>query len=117
MRLPKKRSNRDADDDDGADLRLGNYFASDGGCGLADVGGCLAEMRAFQRGGIGGLARLHAVLPSLWIHYRVPPPAHRKLLARMGLRAYTDTLTQRISFYLPSQQQLLTSNDEDDDRK
>jgi hypothetical protein len=85
----------------------------------ANTADCLAEMRAFQRGGIGGLARLREVLPTLWLHYRVPQQAHRKLLARIGLRSYLDTLTQRILFYLPSQQELLLEplllGDDDDD--
>lgn len=69
----------------------------------ADMDGCCAEINAFVRGEWGGLARLQRVLESLWIHFRIPVRARRKLLECLGLRPFTDTRTQRISFYMPKE--------------
>lgn len=79
---------------------LNHVFARRGETQLADVEGCCAEMRAFLRGGVAGRARLWRVLDRLWEHFAIPPPARRKLLARHGLRAYTDTLRGTLSFYV-----------------
>jgi hypothetical protein len=69
---------------------------------LADVDGFRAEMNAFLRGGVPGVARLRLVLRSLYIHYRIPAPAQHKLLAHAGLVPFQDTLTNTTSFYMPS---------------
>jgi hypothetical protein len=69
---------------------------------LADVEGFRAEMNAFLRGGVPGVARLRLVLRSLYIHYRIPAPAQHKLLAHAGLVPFQDTLTNTTSFYMPS---------------
>lgn len=36
-----------------------------------DYVGCLREMRVFCKGGPSGKARLHRVLPSLFMHYQI----------------------------------------------
>ena len=70
-------------------------------CG-AEIEACLAEMRAFRRGGLPGMARLREVLPSVLRHYRVPRQLHRAVVAKAGLRPYlvTGTVRRRVSFYL-----------------
>ena len=61
---------------------------------------CLAEMRAFARGGLTGQARLRDVLPSLFAHYAIPPSMHADLLDQCALRPFYDVVAQRTSFYL-----------------
>lgn len=67
-----------------------------------DAAGCLAELRAFCRGGAPGLERLHRVLPAIFRHYCVPEAQQRALLGEFGLRPHYDTLARRVSFYLDS---------------
>ena len=66
----------------------------------ADVRGCLAEMQAFARGGLGGQARLRQVLASLFTHFEIPPSMHADLLHRCALRPFYDVVNRRTSFYL-----------------
>jgi hypothetical protein len=61
---------------------------------------CLAEMRAFARGGLPGRARLLAVLPSLFAHFEIPAPMHADLVHQCGLRPFYDVVRQRTAFYL-----------------
>ena len=61
---------------------------------------CLAEMRAFARGGLGGRARLRAVLPTLFSHFEIPPAMHADLLHQCALSPFYDIVGQRTSFYL-----------------
>jgi hypothetical protein len=67
---------------------------------LSTVRECLAEMRAFARGGLPGRARLLAVLPSLFAHFEIPAPMHADLVHQCGLRPFYDVVGQRTSFYL-----------------
>ena len=69
----------------------------------AEIEACLAEMRAFRRGGLPGLARLREVLPGMMRHYRVPRRLQRAVVAKAGLRPHVLTggcLRRRVSFYL-----------------
>jgi hypothetical protein len=67
---------------------------------LSTVRECLAEMRAFARGGLPGRARLLAVLPSLFAHFEIPAPMHADLVHQCGLRPFYDVVRQRTAFYL-----------------
>jgi hypothetical protein len=64
----------------------------------------LSDIQPFIRGGLPGLARLKQVLGTILKHHRVPLRRQRALLFAAGLRAYTSTDRQTVSFYLPVQE-------------